>query len=346
MDENRLPDGFSWGAPGALGDASNPADVAFAKATLAAWGKSPTTGVKSPLEDYPNPLYGDMSPLWAPRDGIMLHYFSVWWDGGGKKPSLNSANDPTVLGIVSAPLDAAHLDALKTWATSVAPTGLPGGGCPTGQWRNPVTNQCEPVPIVPPGFEFPTVKIPTQPPTAQAIACAQDCEKKYGATSGAPNPTAYVACMAVCAGAGGQQPGGGQQVPKCLPPLVYDPSNNTCQPAPTSKKGELATTKSDSGVLWLIGGAVLLGGIAWAVSASRGMGSVRENPGERVFYIVAGRDRGWYSKPFSTRYAAEAHRDSLSGPWQGEGTILEVPGNTLADARKRSGSVHRGWLDR
>jgi hypothetical protein len=65
---------------------------------------------------------------------------------------------------------------------------------------------------------------------------------------------------------------------------------------------------------------------------------------QRTFFFIAGDDPGSYSKPYASFVEAVSAKQGLTGSWQGEGTILEVQGADLADARRRAGMVHKGWL--
>jgi len=66
---------------------------------------------------------------------------------------------------------------------------------------------------------------------------------------------------------------------------------------------------------------------------------------QRTFFFVAGDTPGSYSKPYASYIEAVNAKEGLTGSWQGEGTILEVQGADLADARRRALMVHKGWLD-
>lgn len=198
------------------------------------------------------------------------------------------------------------------------------------------------------------------PANEAEVQCLADCAKKHKSIENF-DLNAYNACVMACTG----QPTGptkklpdkpkeGADLPK--EPVKTCPAgqilvNGACVPAPAMTPP--APEKKTPWGWIILGGAALLGG-AYVLLRGAGElgGAMASNPGRshlrptKTWYIVAGRDRGSYSKPFSTRYEAEAHRDSLAGPWQGEGTILEVPGADMTDARARSGAVQRGWLDR
>lgn len=61
---------------------------------------------------------------------------------------------------------------------------------------------------------------------------------------------------------------------------------------------------------------------------------------EKTYYVVAWPEPRNYSAVYSSRAAAEERQKR-----EGSGAILEVLGATVADASRRAGTVHQGWLD-
>lgn len=177
---------------GALGQAvTDQFSIGQAKAALFAWNQSAQI-----LSDYGMSLQ-DVNPNWTPRDGIILHAFSVWWNPSHPSQQLPLGSG----GVASAELTAAHLAALQQYMASQVPSGF-----------------------IPPPLTVPT------PAQGQAqAACALACEQKYGITSGALNPTALATCLQQCAQ--------GQPVaPPAQPTLPTPPTQPTLPPAKTAEK--------------------------------------------------------------------------------------------------------------
>jgi hypothetical protein len=307
-----------------------PPEHAYAKGMLIAWAQlngGPTLGYGKNAAEF--------SPVWSSRDSIELRGFRTWWNSSGYTPQASANTGQGTDVTYPTPAD---IDALTAWGkkTAVNPPNLPPAAVPPG---------------VPPA----------------AVTCAGNCEKQHGFGSSKPDPVAFATCIAACGGqlpGGGSAPGGGAggavAVTSC--PEGYVLSAGICQPLPAAQKKEEEKKGGggmDSTTGLLIAGAVALVGIGlFAATVGAGAGAAvagggrGDNPDRRhlrrdkIWYIVAGQGRGSYSKPFSTRYEAEAHRNSLAGPWQGEGVILEVPGADMRDARERSSAVHQGYLDR
>lgn len=142
---------------------SDPLSIGQAKAALFAWSKSP--GVSPPLSNYGTSLE-DVNPNWTARDGIMLHAFSVWWNGDHPNKLPLGSGD-----VASAELTAAHVAALQQFGQSQ----------------------------IPPGFIPPPTSVPTPAQGQAQAACALSCEQKYGITSGTLNPSALATCLQQCA---------------------------------------------------------------------------------------------------------------------------------------------------
>lgn len=208
---------------------------------------------------------------------------------------------------------------------------------------------------------------PAQTPTFPTVpdpGCLTDCENKWWISGGNWNAAELAKCVAACSGKaptaptvplppGGAVPGGGG-----VSPSSGGGSSPSSGGSSTPSGGGNTATKPASEEKtpwgWIALGGLALVGAVWAVARGAGQvgGAMAENPGrehlrpQHTFYIVAGRERGSYSKPFRTREEAEAHRTSLAGPWQGQGEVIEIRGADISDARARSGAFHRGYLDR
>lgn len=211
---------------------TDPASIAQAKAALFAWSKSP--GVVAPLSNYGTSLE-DVNPNWTQRDGIMLHSFSVWWNGDhAQKLPLGTGN------IASAALTAAHLAALQTFGGSQIPAG----------WTPP------PIPT----------SLPTPAQGQAQAACALACEQKYGVTSGALNQSALLTCLQACAQ--------GQPVtpPTTQPTLPPGQTQPTLPPAKTDASAKSNTALWVVGGLAAaaVVGVVALGGKKSLASNPRG----------------------------------------------------------------------------
>lgn len=240
---------------------TDPLMIATAKATLLAWAQ--TAGVSPPLTNYGGDP-SDLSPMWTMRDGIMLHSFSIWWNGSGYKPQQTTGTGSPA----QAALDQEHANALASWAgqqaggtkipTSQPPIPTPPGGLPIPAPPGWPSGAPWPVPQPdwwPPGLQWPPLAT-SSPPfgwPAQWPWPPSPTNPPPGLPWPPPGWPATIP-LPIPIPTGWTQPS--QPTPPSTPtqpPLPAPPTQPTLPPAQST-----TTTAKKSSAIWWIGGAAAL----------------------------------------------------------------------------------------